>query len=310
MVFVSAQSVQYTFSGAHTPAAVIRSGDTVRLETLDCFSNRLRSGVWQPTPREVENPATGPVFVEGAHPGSMLRVDVLDIHLEAFGVVESVAGSGCLGAHVRRNTARAVPMRDGCAYLTETLNIPVRPMIGVLGVAPASGAPMTMLPGPHGGNMDCTRITVGSTVFLPVFAEGALLAAGDLHAAMGDGEIGVSGLEIPGEVTLRLTAEDRFQLPFPVVIQGENIYAVASAPSLDDACEQAAGNLFRLICEAGGISEEDAVPLLTLAGDLHVCQIVNPLKTACMSLDLKYLNLPWRDPAVDRQVPKEREAIQ
>lgn len=290
-MFISAQSVQCTFSSAHAPAAVIQSGDVIQLETLDCFSNRLRSGVWQPTPREVENPATGPVFVEGAHPGCMLRVEVLEIHLEDFGVVESVQGSGCLGSHIRQNTARIVPIRDGSAWLSETLRPPLRPMIGVLGVAPASGAPMTLLPGPHGGNLDCTRITTGSTVFLPVFTEGALLSAGDLHAAMGDGEVGVSGLEIPGTVTLRVSVEDRWQAAFPVVCCENRVYAAASAQTLDEACELASEQMYQLLTTAGGLSPEDAVALMTIAADLHVCQIVNPLKTAAMSISKEYLPL-------------------
>lgn len=291
-MFISSQSVQYTFSSANPPAAAIKSGETIRLETLDCFSNRLRSGVWQPTLPQFENPATGPVFVEGAHPGDMLRVEVLDIRLADFGVVESVRGSGCLGAHIRQNAARLVPVRDGMAWLSDTLRVPLRPMIGVLGVAAPTGAPLTLLPGPYGGNMDCTRITTGSTVFLPVFAEGALLAAGDLHAAMGDGEVGVSGLEIPGEVTLRVSLVEGWQARYPVVCSGNRVYTLASSRSLDTACEMATEQMYQLLTASGGMSPEDAVPLMTLAADLHVCQIVNALRTAAMSIDRAYLNIP------------------
>ena len=277
-----------TFSTKHRPVATVQSGAVVRLETMDCFSDRLRTGIWAPTQQTDENPATGPVYVRGVHPGMMLRIDVLGIDLWEYGVIESVPGSGPLGKHVEKARARLVPIRDGEAFLSEELRVPLAPMIGVLGVAPAEGEPMTMLPGNHGGNMDCTRICVGSTVYLPVFVEGALLAAGDLHAVMGDGEIGVSGLEIPGSVTLRLSAEDRFYLPFPVVLNADRVYAVASAETLDQSCEQAAENLYQFIVQVGGIPAADAVALMTIAADLHVCQMVNQLRTACMSIPVKH----------------------
>lgn len=278
----------HTFSAKHVPVLQIESGEIVQLEVMDCFSNRLRSGVWSPTGPEDENPATGPVYVRGARPGHMLRVDVLSIDVLDYGVIESVPGSGCLGQYVEKARARLVPVKNGEAILSDTLRVPVSPMIGVLGVAPAEGEPMTMLPGDHGGNMDCTRIGIGSTVYLPIFVEGALLAAGDLHAAMGDGEIGVSGLEIPGSVTLRLSVEERFYVPFPVVFNQGRGYAVASAVSLDQACEQAAKNLYQFAVQVGGVPVADVIPLMTIAADMHVCQMVNQLRTACMSLPLEY----------------------
>lgn len=282
-------AVHCTFSAEHPPAAVIPSGGTICLETRDCFSNRLRDGVWRRVPRTEENPATGPVFVEGAHPGSMLRVEILEIRLADFGVVEHGRDSGCLGSHIRENRVRLVPLREGRAWITETLSVPLRPMVGVLGTAPAEGAPMTMLPGPHGGNLDCTRITAGSTVCLPVSVEGALVSAGDLHAAMGDGEVGVTGLEIPGAVTLRLTAEDHWYASCPVVCCENRVYALSSAKTLDQACRDAAEQLHRLLVTLAGLDPEDAAALLTLAGDLSVCQICNPLVTAAMSVPGEYL---------------------
>ena len=218
----------------------------------------------------------------------MLRVDILDIDLWEYGVIESVPGSGCLGQYIVKERARLVPIRDGEAILSEDLRIPVTPMIGVLGVAPETGETMTVLPGNHGGNMDCTRIGIGSTIYLPVFVEGALLAVGDIHAAMGDGEIGVSGLEVPGSVTLRLSVENQFYVPFPMVFHEGRGHAVASAETLDQACEQAAKNLYHFIVHVGGVPSADAVALMTIAADMHVCQMVNQLRTACMSIPAKY----------------------
>lgn len=287
-IYVPSNATIQTFSAKHIPTATVESGGVVRLETKDCFSNHLRTGIWFPTREEDENPATGPVYVKGARPGMMLRIDVLEINLWEYGVIESVPKRGPLGKHIKTAQARLVPIQNGEAHLSKELRIPLQPMIGVLGVAPAEGDPMTMLPGNHGGNMDCTRIGIGSTVYLPVFVEGALLAAGDLHAVMGDGEIGVSGLEIPGSVTLRLTLENRFYVPFPVVFNEDRVYAVASAETLDESCEKASENLYQFIVQVGGVPVEDAVALMTIAADLHVCQMVNQLRTACMSIPFKY----------------------
>jgi len=291
MQTISREHAIYTFSADYRPVLEIQNGDVVCLETQDCFSGNLSSGVWRFTDPIWENPATGPVWVKGAHPGAMLRIEVLEIELAEFGVVESVVGRGCLGQYIRKNCARVVPICSQKALLSETLQIPLAPMIGVLGVAPAEGAPKTMLPGDHGGNMDCARIGPGSVVYLPVFTEGALLAAGDLHGAMGDGEIGVSGLEVAGKITLRLTAVDSLYLPFPLVFSNGRVHAVASARSLDDACAKAAQRLYQFLAQTGCIPEEDITALMTLAANVEVCQMVNELRTACMSLSTDYFHM-------------------
>ena len=104
---------------------------------------------------------------------------------------------------IRETVVRPVPLRDGHAIFSDTIAIPLRPMIGVLGVAPYGDPVATFWPGRHGGNLDCRLVTTGNTLYLPVAAPGALLGIGDLHAAMGDGEIMLSGVEAAGEVTLR-----------------------------------------------------------------------------------------------------------
>jgi amidase len=274
----------------NAPAAYVKDGETVIFETLDCFGGQLTSedqkmgGLdWSDI-----NPATGPLYVEGAKAGDVLKVEILTIELADHGVMIHSAGERVTGLSATGEVTKILPIENGCARFNDKLSFPLQPMIGVIGTAPAGEGIPTGTPGAHGGNMDCTRIGAGTTLYLPVNVDGALLAMGDMHAVMGDGEIGVSGLEIPGSVTLRLTVENRFYVPFPVVFNEDRVYAVASAETLDESCEKASENLYQFIVQVGGVPVEDAVALMTIAADLHVCQMVNQLRTACMSIPFKY----------------------
>ena len=158
-------------------------------------------------------------------------------------------------------------------------------MIGVIGVAPADGAVPCGTPGDHGGNMDCTRITAGATLLLPVAVPGALFALGDLHAAMGDGEVGVSGVEIAGQVTIRVEVLHGAAWPAPMVITDADASVISSAPTLDEAADIAAERAVRWLSTAAGLTLADAVMLLSAIGRLRICQVVDPLKTARMEID-------------------------
>lgn len=285
---ITSEYTNCRFDASIKPVVAIESGETVVLETKDCFSNLMKNGVWSPTNPLNENPATGPIFIKGVHKGGMLKIEVLKIETEDFGVVELKKDSGCLGHNLTKNKARIVYIEKGMAVLSGDIKIPVKPMIGVIGTAPSFITPMTMLPGHHGGNMDCARITEGSTVYLPVFTEGGLVSVGDLHAAMGDGEIGVTGLEIPGRVALRITALNALDLDFPVVKHDGKINVIASSVTLDEACEEASRQLYKILTAYCGMSAEDAITLITLASNIFECQMVNPLKTVGISLSDDY----------------------
>ena len=193
-------------SHSAAPVARIAPDTTIRLETADCFSDQV------PGPDDVGrgldwgsvNPATGPVYVEGAEPGDVLVVRIERVEVADHGVMCTGGGWGVLGRAHRRALLALLVDRDGRARLGGRPALPISPMIGVIGVAPAGDDVACGTPGPHGGNMDTRLIGEGATLYLPVQVDGALLAAGDLHAAMGDGEVAVTGVEVAGAVTLQI----------------------------------------------------------------------------------------------------------
>ncbi|ACV57817.1 acetamidase/formamidase family protein [Alicyclobacillus acidocaldarius] len=284
--------IVYSLSPSHPPALSVPDGAVVHIETCDCFENQIE--------REDQdfgtldwsriNPATGPVHVEGAAPGDLLAVHILDIELANRGIMTTGPDLGVMGAHLSENAIRFVEIDQNQVVLPGGVRAPLRPMIGVIGVAPATGAIPCGTPGDHGGNMDCTRITAGVVLLLPVSAPGALFALGDLHAAMGDGEVGVSGVEIAGRVTVRLEVVRGATCPAPMVVSADDVSIIASAATLDEAAELATKRAATWLAAAAHLHLADACMLLSAAGRLRICQVVDPLKTARMEIDRDLLH--------------------
>lgn len=162
-------------------------------------------------------------------------------------------------------------------------------MIGVIGTAPAGEGVNTGTPGDHGGNMDTTAITEGATLYLPVNVKGALLAMGDLHAAMGDGEIMGDALEIPGEVEVTVEVLKDFTLPLPLVENDTHYITIGSHESMEEASKIATNNMVKLITEKTHLTYNQAGMLLSLAGNLCISQVVNPNKTIRMEFSKELL---------------------
>ncbi|MDL2313764.1 acetamidase/formamidase family protein, partial [Desulfovibrio sp. OttesenSCG-928-C14] len=294
---IRADKYVLALSGDAEPVARVGQGVAVRFETKDCFSNTLTSEDMPFTTVSWDciNPATGPVYVEGAEPGDILKVEILDIEVAERGVIASAPGFGEMGDNMDEVT-RLVPVRDGKALFDWPVQggvlrreLPIRPMIGVIGVAPAGDAVPTGTPDAHGGNMDCKRIVKGAVLYLPVFAPGALFALGDLHAVMGDGEVVVCGLEIPGLVTVSFTVLKGRKLPTPLLMEGGQLMALGSAKTLDEAAGLATRNMQSFLVEELGLDRSAAGMLLSVEGDLRICQVVDPLKTVRMEISLEIL---------------------
>ncbi|MBQ2770925.1 MAG: acetamidase/formamidase family protein, partial [Clostridia bacterium] len=177
------------------PVARCKSGDTVVFVTRDCYDNAVTSPERPCGDRTdtLANPATGPLFVEGAEEGDVLKVEILKIDLRSWGVMRSSPTAGAFPYLYEKREARIFDLSRGQVEFDEVLTEPVDTMIGVIGTAPAGEGIDTETPDSHGGNMDCNRIVEGSTLYLPVNTPGALLAMGDLHARMGDGEVFICG---------------------------------------------------------------------------------------------------------------------
>ncbi|MFY0542599.1 acetamidase/formamidase family protein [Brevibacillus sp. H7] len=271
----------YAFSRNNPPIKTVRSGTTLQIETYDCFTNQIQSEDTAFTSIDWAqiNPATGPIYVEGAMPGDVLKVKIERIEIADQGVMAVGPKLGVMGHRIEAFEAKIIPIRNNKAIFNH-LEIPLNPMIGVIGVAPEQGEVSCGTPGAHGGNMDNKMITEGATVYFPVFVEGALFALGDLHAAMGDGEIGVSGIEIPGVVTVTLEVIKGTALRHPMLENDSVVTTIASAPTLDEAVKIAVEEMVDRIVAASGLPLSEITMLMSAVGQTQICQVVDPLLTA------------------------------
>ena len=291
MLTIKRETAVYAMSPDNTPAERIASGKTLIFETSDCFGGQIAKETDQMGALDWSriNPATGPVYVEGAECGDTLKVDILKIALDKQAAMVEAPGEGITGLAASEENTKILPIENGCAVFSPALRLPVKPMIGVIGTAPADESIPTGTPSFHGGNMDCKRIGEGTVLYLPVNVEGALLAMGDLHAVMGDGEVCVCGAEIAGEVTVRVSVIKGRPLPLPFLVTEEHAMAIYSAEGLDAAAQGATLRMRSFLHEQVGLAAHEAGMLLSLTGDLRICQAVDPNKTCRMEISMKVL---------------------
>ena len=287
---VSRDQVIYAMSRENPPALTVAPGESFVVETEDCYSGNLKTvdDVFTKDMWDTVNPASGPVFIEGAKPGDVLAVRIEKIETRDYAVMCVEKGAGALGDYIEGVETSVLPIADGCVVVRDDLKIPVNPMVGVIGVAPAGGPILNGTPGEHGGNMDCKEITAGTTVYFPVSAEGALLAMGDIHAVMGDGEVCICGAEVSGEITVRADVL-RGGLPTPCVETADAVYFIGSALTLDECEKIVLGKANSYLTDVLGVGANEAARIMSLVGELQVCQVVDPLKTMRFGFPKRYL---------------------
>jgi amidase len=262
-----ARTSTFTEFSAECPAVCeVDPGEWLLVETWDCFGGETLAG----KPREavtagLANPATGPIRLRGLAADQVVCCTIADITVGPRGFVGS----------------RFVDIVDGFAVLSDTLKLPITPMIGVIGVAPAEGSLKTTWPGPHGGNLDTVDVRPGARVYLRAQVAGGLLGLGDVHACQGDGEVAGQGIEIPAEVLLRLdVAEDPLPIVGPYVVVGGRLSVLASAPTFEECIAAAIEQMIRALLRRMDLDAEGVRQLISLVGDVRISQIVNPLMTA------------------------------
>lgn len=281
MIELDDSKTLFSFDKDLEPVLKVPSGETVRIRTKDCFGNQLQGPEDQLSEIDWEaiNPATGPIYVEGAVAGGALKVHIDNIELDAQTSSCTGKDEGVCGDRFSDWATHFCKVEDGKVVWDERLSIPLAPMIGVIGVAP-EGEPVNCgTPGKHGGNMDNTAIAAGSTLYFPVAVDGALFGCGDMHAVMGDGEVSVSGAEVAGYATVTLTALPELSVPNPLIENDTHFGIIVSAESLDKAAELAVQQMVDLLASRTNESEADLVMLLSLVADVRVCQMVDPEKT-------------------------------
>ena len=278
---ITSEKSFYAFSPENEPVYIAEPGESVTLETHDCFQGQLKRETDLLTNLNWEqiNPATGPVYIKGVKAGDVLRVDLLRIDVADQAVSCAIPELGPLGEVVKDLETAVLRMDGNDLVYKNSLRIPARPMVGVIGVAPKEGSIANGSPGDHGGNMDCALIVEGTRLYLTAQVDGALFGAGDMHAVMGDGEVSGTGAEIAGELTFAAQTVPLAGLPTPFLEDEDRVVTIASAKSLDEAAKFATENMAGFLTHFAGLPANDASMLMSLVGQLRVCQIVDPLLT-------------------------------
>jgi amidase len=223
------------------------------------------------------NGATGPVAVRGAEPGDSLVVDILAIRTAPTGVALVIPGVGQLHGRGLEARTKLFQVDGDTIHMNERVSFPIRPMIGVVGVATGSSEVLNGFAGEHGGNLDNHLHGPGSRIYFPVRQPGGMFAAGDLHASMGDGEISGTGVEIAGEVDLRFGLVKARQGRWPVSeLDGHWVAHATSDGDVREALELACDEAARLLVDQWGFALDEAFIFLSVACDVGIAQACQP----------------------------------
>ena len=280
MIRLNAQRVFYEWNPKNQPVVSVQPGEILVVETNDCFSETLtEKDGWNITSGEVDvsllNPITGPIWVEGAEPGDILAITIEKIQFKPYAVIANRKNCGILGEQFERTTYKYMRIEKDQIWFDDRLSVPVRPMVGVIGVTPVEPI-STRKMGDWGGNMDNSRIGEGATLYLPVQVEGALFGIGDLHACMGDGEMNGSAMEAGGYVTLKASLIKKSSLKRPAILDETHFYTTATARDVMTAIKYACEDMLdTLACQTGKAREELAM-LMSGVGDMQICVACSP----------------------------------
>ena len=293
MRVIPKDKVIFSFNAEHPCQYTVQDGETFWVETDDCYSGQITdASVKRPDiDISIMDCSVGPIAVQGAQPGDTLCVEILAIEFGPQGVMVTSKGLGVLGDRITEPDTKVIPIRDGSAHFSDTIRLPLTPMVGVCGVAPKPGLDVhCAVPGDHGSNLDTKMIKVGSRVYLPVAVPGAGLAVGDLHACMGDGELSGTGIETPGRICIKTTVYRDRPVERPVIETADALYFVASAETLEESIRLAVSDTAAFLEKKLGLDFPDAYRLLSATCDIQISQVVNDWKTVrvrCPKLDTK-----------------------
>jgi len=280
---LGSENTHNRWSSAIPPVLTVPSGAIVEIETKEATDGQLTLESTSESMASLDfnpiHPLTGPIYVEGAEAGDVLAVTFHEIEVLNWGWTGIVPGFGFLADEFTDPYLKTVTVEEGQTHIqfSENISIPIVPFPGVIGVAPASEEQLvTIPPRENGGNMDNRYLGVGTTVYLPVYVDGALLSLGDTHAAQGDGEVGGTGLEAPMRIVLEVEVKKGGRvLPEPEY-ETDDYYAVtAFAESIDGAARKATLFMIDYLVAERGLTRQEAYVLCSLAGDLKISEAVD-----------------------------------
>jgi len=289
-----------------TPKLTVSSGQTVTFDAVDSSNGQLNPGsdasAIKSLDLSIANPVFGPIFVENAQPGDVLKVEVLSLQVADWGWSAIIPGFGLLAEDFPEPQINiwSLDREKGYAQFKD-MRIPLRPFLGCMGLAPGNDDELsTVPPTHHGGNMDCRELGVGSTVYLPVQTVGAFFSCGDGHAAQGHGEVCGTAIETPIRATLRFelcknqpwVTTPQYQTPPLAQIANPlpdlGTYGVLGvSPDLFQAAKLATRNLIQWLVSTKGLTHSEAYIVASVAADLKIAEIVNvPNYEVAMTLPL------------------------
>ena len=303
------------------PVLTVDSGSEVSFDLLDGGGNQFTA---TSTTADVPNfnlalgdPAIGPVYVNGAEPGDVLKIEFLSLKPAAYGwtaILPGPLGFGLLADEFPNHSLKIWDLEthagEGYAVFKEGIHIPIKPFLGVVGLAHAAAGEFSTIP-PYetGGNIDCKHITVGSTLYLPVKVPGALFSCGDGHAAQGDGEVCGTAIETPMKCTVRLSVEKGKKWvvsPHYLTSNTHEEHAVRSGrqgayaalgidADLREASRKAVRGLINWLVGEKGLTREESYMLASVAGDLKIAEAVDmPHYAVACSLPLSvFVGAPY-----------------
>lgn len=285
-------SVVHAFWDNSYPARIeIEPGDTVVFECREATDGQVtpesdHSALAAPDFSRI-HPLTGPVFVKGARPGDVLEIAVLSLEHKGWGWNGHLPGFGLLAEDFDYPFLQHWRLDGDSCYFRESdrIEIPYEPFCGVMGVAPKEkGRFDTIPPRPNGGNIDIRGLTIGSTLYLPVWVDGALFSTADCHAAQGDGEVCGTGIETPMTVSLRFKLrkdmalqELQFTTPSPLTRADSQGYfcTTAHGPDLYVNAKNALRYMIDWLEEKQGLTRSQAYCLCSATADLRISEIVD-----------------------------------
>ncbi len=298
--------LKYTYAASYTPVAHLKSGNILETNTVDCFGNAIQKPGDTLSMSKGDNPLTGPFYIDGAEPGDTLAIKILDLQVDSnqglgalapgFGAINSTGYTPMINPPIPEkiwfypidhaaNTATFKALDSNFS-----VKIPLHPFFGCIGVAPAGGeARSSVVPAEFGGNMDSPEASVGNTVYFPVNVPGAMLFMGDGHAAMGDGEIAGTAIEVPLRSRVQVRVIKGRKINWPRFENDDYIMTVGAYRPLDDALRIAFTELVGWIHNDYGLSDLDAYELLSKVAEIHLNEMVDPNYVIVAKINKKYL---------------------
>jgi acetamidase/formamidase len=286
---LSAEPIHSRWNRALKPRLTVAPGDKVQMECLDASGAQVHPSMSLPEylaiDRDRIHALTGPIAIDGAEPGDVLQIDVLEVAHKGWGWSSVIAGLGFLKQRFSEPYLFHWELDAAVSRSLAPAIVPLRPFCGVMGVAPAEdGEFRTRPPGIFGGNMDVRELCAGAKLYLPVLNRGVLFSAGDAHAAQGDGEVCINGIECPASVSLRFNLHKRQPLSAPLIESGpsraqgsdaESWIVVESAPDAIAAARAATSRMVDLLVSRWRFSDVHAYLLCSVAMCLRLSQVVN-----------------------------------